>query len=86
MRLRRIPGMPARCSAFLTQIIKLRFRLRRVTAPFTDKYHIQYLLAPPCREAAFRGLAALLTASQIDKASRHIGCLVRQGVVSENGK
>lgn len=31
MRLWRIPGMPARCSAFLTRILKLHFRLRRVT-------------------------------------------------------
>lgn len=35
MRLWRIPGMPARCSAFLTRIWKLHFRLRRVPAPLT---------------------------------------------------
>ena len=35
MRLWRIPGMPARCSAFLTRILKLHFRLRRVPAPLT---------------------------------------------------
>ena len=33
MRLWRIPGMPARCSAFLTRILKLHFRLRRVPVP-----------------------------------------------------
>lgn len=35
MRLWRIPGMPARCSAFLTRILKQHFRLRRVPAPLT---------------------------------------------------
>lgn len=35
MRLWRIPGMPARCPAFLTRILKLHFRLRRVPAPLT---------------------------------------------------
>lgn len=52
MRLWRIPGMPARCSAFLPRILKLHFRLRRVPAPLTN------LLAPPCRFAPFSGLAA----------------------------
>lgn len=33
MRLWRIPGMPARCSAFLTRILKLHLR---ATAPFND--------------------------------------------------
>lgn len=79
MRLRRIPGMPARCSAFLTRIFKLRFRLRRVTAPFTNStiFSICWRLHAAKRHSE-GWLAALLTASQNDKASRHIGCLVRQ--------
>ncbi|EJJ5371078.1 tail assembly protein, partial [Salmonella enterica] len=56
MRLWRIHGMPARCSAFLTRILKLHFRLRRVPAPLT----ISILFTPAGASIPPTGVAQML--------------------------
>lgn len=69
MRLWRIPGMPARCSAFLTRILKLHFRLRRVPAPLTISIlfggsldienYCTIRASPACQRRCLRFLSAL---------------------------